>query len=498
MKLQFQKKEVPCLQSALAQVQNLEQTQEVRIPEGAAGVQRVLGAWGQVILRSKEWQADSVRLSGGVLAWVLYEPEESGGLQCLESWIPFRMDWDLPGDTPEGCVRLRPLLRYVDARSVSAGKVMIRAGIGVLAECWCPHTAQVSLPQEDTGDVELLRSKWPVRLPKEAGEKAFELEEELSFPSSAPQPEKIVYFRMEPTVSDRKVLGNKLVFRGNGNLHILYLCEDGQLCSWDFELPFSQYTDLETGHSSDAQGDILMAVTRLELESNGEGKLYLKAGLTGQYLVDDREMLETVEDAYSPHRELEVRQETLELPVLLDSRRENIYGEQTIPAGADILADAVFLPDFPRQSREGDSVTLEQPGMVQVLYYDSEGRIQSASQRWEGSLRVPADQGTVLSALPMGTQPQVIPGPDSMTVRAEVPVQIVSTAGQGMPMVTELEMGERINPDPGRPSLILRRAENRRLWDIARSSGSTVAAIREANGLTGEPEPNRMLLIPVV
>ena len=45
---------------------------------------------------------------------------------------------------------------------------------------------------------------------------------------------------------------------------------------------------------------------------------------------------------------------------------------------------------------------------------------------------------------------------------------------------------------------ILCRAGNRRLWDIARECGSTVSAIETANGLTGEPENDRMLLIPVV
>ena len=498
MKLQFQKKELACLRSPLTQVQNLEQTQEVRLPEGMSGISRILGAWGQVILRSKEWQGDSVRLTGGVMTWVLYEPEEGGSLQQLETWIPFRMDWDLPGDFPEGKVRLQPLLRYVDARSVSAGKVMVRVGIGVLAECWCPHIAQVCQPQEDTVDVELLRSTWPVRLPREAGEKTFELEEELTLPPSAPQPERLVYFSMDPAVADRKVLANRLVFRGNGNLHLMYLSEEGQLHSWDFELPFSQYTELETGYSSDAQGDVQMALIRLELEIDGEGKLHLKAGLTGQYLVDDREMLETVEDAYSPQRELEVKREVLELPVLLDRRRENIYGEQTISAGADIPVDVRMLSDFPRQNREGDAVVLEQPAMAQILYYDAEGHVQSSAQRLEGSLRVPADMGTVLSARPMGVQPQVIPGADSMTIRAEMPVQIVSTAGQGIPMVTELELGDRKTSDPGRPSLILRRAEDSRLWDIARHHGSTVAAIREANGFTGEPEAGRMLLIPVL
>ena len=59
-------------------------------------------------------------------------------------------------------------------------------------------------------------------------------------------------------------------------------------------------------------------------------------------------------------------------------------------------------------------------------------------------------------------------------------------------------MGEENRPDPGRPSLILRRAGEGSLWDLAKASGSTVSAIRSANGLEEEPLDDRLLLIPVI
>lgn len=498
LNIEFQKQNVSCLRSLINQVQNLEQTQEVRLPEGMPGIARILGSWGQVILRSKEWQGDNIRLTGGVMVWVLYEPEEDKRVQCLDTWIPFRMDWDLPENSPEGLIRIQSLLRSVDARSVSAGKMLIRVGIGVHAECWTDQTRQISQGADLPEDVELLQSVWPLRLPKECGEKMFELEETMALPQSVPALENLFYYRMEPEIHDRRVLGNRIVFRGNGNLHVLYRGEDNVLRSWDFELPFSQYAELENSHSADAQADVMMALTRLELESDGDGKLHLKAGLTGQYLVDDREMVEMVEDAYSPHRELTVQQEDIFLPAVLESRRENIYGEQTLPVQADVVADAAFLPDFPRQNRQGEMITLEQPGMLQLLYYDENGQLQTAAHRWEGSLSLKAGEDAVVTALPLHGLPQLQSGADSMTLRAEVPVQIISSAGQGMSAVTGLELGEKVHPDPQRPSLILRRAGQERLWDLARASGSTVTAIRQANALEADPEPGRMLLVPVL
>lgn len=498
MKVPFQKKEIPCLQSLLSQVQALEQTQELRIPEGMPEAVRILGAWGQILIRSKEWQRDCVRLTGGVQARVLYEPEAGGQPRCLESWIPFRMDWDLPEGSPEGTVRLQPLLRYLDARTVSAGKVMLRAGIAIRADCWVNACPEVMVPGEVAPDVQLLRRQWPVRLPREAGEKAFDLEESLSVPPSAPRPEKIVYYRMDAWPGEQKILGNRLVFRGTAKLHLVYLCPQGQIHSWDFEIPFSQYAQLEKAISGDARGEILLALTRLELESAEEGRLQLKAGLTAQYLVEECQILETVEDAYSICRELTRETGALEVPALLESRREALSGDQTLPVQADVVADALLLADFPRQTREGEDILLEQPGTVQLLYYDHQGRLQSASHRWTGTLRLPADPGARLTARPLEAAVQAVPGTDSVTLRPEMGVQLDTAAGQGIPMVTAVELGEKKLPDPQRPSLILRRAVPAGLWAMARDSGSTVEAIRQANGLTGEPEPGKMLLIPVI
>ena len=87
--------------------------------------------------------------------------------------------------------------------------------------------------------------------------------------------------------------------------------------------------------------------------------------------------------------------------------------------------------------------------------------------------------------------------PCAMICRGDLPVQLITTGGQGIDMITELEPGPTAEANPQRPSLILRRAGGESLWEMAKKSGSTVAAIRSANKLQEEPKPGQMLLIPV-
>ena len=64
-------------------------------------------------------------------------------------------------------------------------------------------------------------------------------------------------------------------------------------------------------------------------------------------------------------------------------------------------------------------------------------------------------------------------------------------------MLTQLNPGEPILQDPDRPALVLRRPGGESLWELARHYGSSVEAIRAANGLESEPAPDRMILIPI-
>lgn len=497
MELQFKKSIISCLEPVVREVRSAEQTQEIKLPDALPDIGRVLAVWGQGILRGKEWHTDSIRFSGGMMVWVLYAPEDGGPERCIDTWIPFQLKWDLPDRTPEGKMRMTALARFTDARSVSPRKIMVRAGMSVLGEAWAPMEAEAFAPEEGAAGAELLQSTYPVRLHREAGEKPFQLDMELELPPSAPVPESIIYYRMNPKLTDKKVLGDKVVFRGNGNLHTLYRSEEGQLHSWDFELPFSQYAQLEGEHGTDAQADITLSPTSLELELDDEGRLRFRGGIAAQYMITDKHRLSLVEDAYIPGRQTQLQTQELELPVVLESRRENLYAEQTLPAEANLTADVAFTPDFPRQRGSEQGVELEIPGMFQVLYYGEDGILRSGTARWEGSQTLSADENSQIVAFPTPSEPQAIAGSSQIQMKAEIPMELTATARQTFPMVTGVEPGQPVQPDPNRPTLILRRAGEDGLWSIAKNSGSTLEAIRRANNLQNEPDPNQILLIPV-
>lgn len=498
MELTFPTSNIQYLDTVLREVRCQEQNQEIRLSDGMPDIGRVIGAWGMPVIHAKEWRRSSVAASGGIMVWVLYAPEDGTDTRCMESWIPFQLEWDIRDTEREGKIRLLPLLRFVDARAVSARKLMLRTGVAVMAEALVTMEAQIPVPGTVEDDIQLRRATYPVRLVCKAGEKAFVLDEVLSVPSSVPVPDKLIRYAVQPEISEQRVSGDRVVFRGNANLRILYRCEEGKLHTWDFELPFSQLGDLEESLEEDALADLILCVTGLEAELDDQKQLRVKCGLVGQYAVSCQRLLELTEDAYGLNRDVVPQMRMLELPVILENRQENLYGEQSVPQDGSLIVDVSFQPDFPQKRGTADGVELEIPGRFQVLYYDGEGMLQSAAARWERGFRLPAGEGVKLdvSVLPCGSPHATFAG-GQMQMKGNICLKTVSRSDQGLSTVTALEVGQPQRPDPGRPSLILRRVGEEGLWQVAKQTGSTVEAIRRANQLQDEPELGQMLLIPV-
>lgn len=494
MELQFQNSPLRCLRCSASGNTEAEQTLELRIGEGKPPVGRVLGAWGQPLIRGKEWRGDQVRVHGGVMARVLYEGEDSEEIHAVEGWLPFQLRWDLTDSRTDGKMVLSCCVRSMDARQIGAEKLMVRTSVSANLQALEREEIPVFSPQSIPEDVFVKMENWSAMLPMEAGEIALTLDEEIILPPGKAEVENILFYSLTPHISDKKVVADKLVFRGTAELCMVYLGGDGQVHMYRTELPISQYGELEREYGPDAILWIEPMVADLELEKMEDGRLRLKASLVGQYVIYDKTQVCAVQDAYSPKRDVQPIFQQVRLPSVLEHRTETLPLHQTVEEQADRVVCSLVSTGQPRV--QGGETVVE--GATQTLYYDPEGKLQCATSPFEESLAFSAPNGAVLSAGMVGTgNAEAVPGGGSMRVQSDMELWLRAVQGEALSMVSGLTVGEERKPDPDRPSLVLRRAGGMKLWDLAKKYGSSEEKIRMANALTEEPEGSRMLLIPV-
>ncbi len=488
--MQWNQSPCPFLRQDLRSVQNQEQTLELRLPEDMPDIGRVLCAWGQVMLRSKQWRSDSIQVSGGVSAQILYMPEEGGEPRSVACWLPVQGKWNLPETRREGTIRACGMLRSVDARLLSARKLMVRAGVGLLAEALEPAEGVTYQPPEMPEDVYFLEKAYPVTLPREAGEKLFLMDEELTLPQEARE---LISWELTPILLEQTVIGSRAVFKGEGRLHLVYMTQDGKLASCNLQVPFAQFAELDEDYDKEATVSAMLALSSLETELSGD-RIHMKAGLICQYVVYDCRMLRVCEDAYSPFRALDLQLQEETFPVLLDRRSQQLTLQQRLQEPAQQVVDTVFYPEHPIEYWEGEEMVVELPGTFQLLGYDDQGSLCCQTETTTQRLSIPAGMGCMLCA----ERCEVLDAAgEAGQMTAQVQLELLASAKQPITMLSGVEIGGDVQPDPMRPAMILRRCEDTSLWELAKLCGSTVEAIQKANHLTADPIPGQMLLIPV-
>ena len=480
------------------EVKNVEITQELRLTEGMPDIGRILMTWGQVILRSKQWQSREIGLSGGVKLWILYLPEDGTEPRVTEGWLPFQMKWDVREVDREGPVRMMPLLRFADSRSISARKMLLRAGVGVLAQGFCQTEQEIGVPHDVPADVQIRKRTYPVMLPVEAGEKIFLLDEDLELSALGISADKLISCAASPEVTEKRIISDKIAYKGNAGLHLVVRNSEGKIESRTIDLPFSHLVELDQTYGQDAQADIRFGVTELDTDMPDNGRIRIKCGMVAQYLITDRQILEVADDAYSTCRSVNFEMAQLNLPVIVEDKAETVRTENLMTGLQGTVADITFCPDYPLARWNLQGMELKMSGLYQMLLYGEDGSLQSASARWEDDLQIPADNSIHTNVL-INTvgKPMAQSSVDGTALSCSITFQMETGTDRGIPMMVSMEVDPETTRNPDRPALILRRAGRETLWEIAKQSGSTEDAVRTANRLTDEPKPDQMLLIPV-
>lgn len=494
MEVQFEQDTLRYLCSKAWGIKTLEETGEIRLAEQEKASDEILGAWGQPILLEKEWSSGSVSVSGGVNVWVLLRGQD-GGVQCVDGWIPFRQTWELHDSKRDGALNAQCALEAIDARMTGAGKLIVtvrlRAELRALEPCAVQQYKPGHLPE----DIYTLQQTELMCLPVEAGEKRTSLTENVNFSPANSGFARVLFYRMHPEVYERRIMGDKLVFRGAVKLRLVYMEQDGQIAALDEEFPISQYVQLDGEYASEAFAHILPVVTAAEAGRDDEGKLVVHCDTLWQYEILDRVPVSFVQDAYSNARSLDLTFCQLSLPNAGTWKEETCTIERELPFITSHIVDCDLMVYTSVDEKSGK---LQTSGSVRILYYDENDVLKSGIIPVSSEEQLP--QLDSVSAHCIQRQAPSVDckmGGGRCTAYMTVPYALCSTEEIVIKWCTAIHAEDEQHKRDDRPSVILRRVDEHQLWCLAKACGSSEKAIRQANEIAGELLSGKMLLIPV-
>ena len=504
MELELKNHQIDCYMNVLHKVVGQEETQEAIVPDACPDILRNIEVCGQVCLRSKQAKEGVAVVTGTVEAAILYQPEEDSGVRRMEIRMPFEFQVDVPGLTTQGEVMAMPQLRNIEARILNPRKVLLRADLAMDVQCYEPEKRNIchAVAQGETECMQERQEERDAYFVACVKAKNFTFSEQIRLAGQGEVGE-VLTMRGVPTCTESKLIGNKLVFKGNLSLQLLMRESSGGLVVAEHTLPFSQIMEIVgAGDTGDCEVD--MALIKLDILPSAEGgkQLEVQVELLAQAVVRGHRRMELLLDTYSTKWDVDVTSEEHIIPSLLEasSRVQNVRELFELEDTVRKVVDCWGTMGDVRQNRTGEQIAISADVHLTLLYLDEGGSLQSVLKMVTAVTELDCPSHCICHcSCPCCDEVFATPSSGGAEIRVSVRFQYILLGQEHVNVVNQANLTELRQRGEGQgPSVVLRLpVYGEQLWDIAKSYGTTIAQIATANGLEEDENlPIRMLLIP--
>ena len=482
-----------------------EETMEMIVPDACPDILRIVDTEAQVLLSSREAMDGRAEIGGTVKASVLYLPDGEEGLRRMEVNLPFVCGADHMSLTADCRLVARPRIQAAETRSINPRKVLTRVNLAVALQAYAPVTDSLctGVSGADEEGVEQLTEPVGTYVVVCVSEKPFTFSDDLNLSGSKPEAAELLKARTSLLCGESKVIGNKLIFKGESRLQLLCRGIDNSIYSADFTLPFSQIMEV-TGAGEEAACELEIVPTDVTctLSPVDPRSVSVNLSFLAQAVVRQEQSVTLLTDLYATQRALDTERRAWTLSRMVEQNTRSQSVRELMEGGtlARTVLDAYLCIGEILQAREGEKLTFTANVGAAVLYEDEAGAPAAVSRQIPVSCQVELPEGCICACQCRVPDP-VLAAPTSggIEVRFQLDFQYMALSKSEIPGVADYRWDDSQTVDDGTaPSVVLRIVEKgERLWDIAKAYRTTRGDIMQANELEDESVPGgRLLLIP--
>ncbi len=297
---------------------------------------------------------------------------------------------------------------------------------------------------------------------------------------------------MNITPEDTKVVGSKLILRGNANVALLYNPADGgEISKADFSSEFSQIIELDTP-AGDSSFTIVLMLTNAYFDAeqsphNPDGRMIImEVHAVAQCIASERKQIAYISDLYSTKYKLE--QETSDYQFdSKNSMKANavFHGVMETPSNVARVITLNVHTGAVSHHTHANNMALSCPLFVNAVYMSEDGRIMSSMRQYETESNAEVGANSKCSATAnCGRDVYGVAVGSGIELRVPVEFNITETNQKQIRTLSNLSYDETAPLDNSKsPSLVVYRTVKGIPSGSGRRNTFTSKLILNANGL---------------
>ena len=227
-----------------------EETAETIVPDYCPDIARIIKTDSKAFLHHHEIRDGKAEISGVIRINVLYVPDGEHGVRSLEFAIPFSVENDnrMLADCHFMTCEAEP--EFQETRMLNPRKLFTRCKLlfRITGYRKGPLEFAADVEAKEEYSVEKRCEQQSVMLLTQVAEKDFTYSGEINVSPGRSGAAEILGNQISWAITESKIVGNKLIFKGMLFVNLLYRSVDGACCSVSAELPFSQILSMQSYH----------------------------------------------------------------------------------------------------------------------------------------------------------------------------------------------------------------------------------------------------------
>lgn len=453
-----------------------------------------------------------VVIDGVATIFIVYICEETSHVRSFVQKVPFTKTVTLKSPCESPVAEVQMQCEYINCRGVNSRRFDLRGAVGIRLRVTDQRKETVVCNAEGSG---IQKRQDSMKMDGECKQacKSFTVREELELPGGNPPVASVLYHSENTTVTDVKVIANKVIIKGDVLLHIVYcpLGEDECPQMVEYTIPMSQIIDLP-GVDDRFLCNVRLEVCSAEIEPkttmDGDSRLLS----TEIFLVCictciQEEEKQIIRDMYSTGCGCELEQKrmnvrrTTRLPSLTSMVQVSIdTPDEEVQTIYDVWCEVARLSMKPG----GNGFSLDGEFDICAICAGSSGTPLAVDKRVEFHDDIGRDVGVddceIEAVAQIRSVSYHVTGDKKIDLRIELSLTAYAVQIVSVPAIVNVTLDESQAVDRDQRSAVTLyfAQEGEQVWEIAKRYHTSVSAIIEENDLESEVmNEGHILLIPL-
>ncbi len=500
--MEFNSEKICVFENEIVHEGTVEQTvdSDIQLPDYCPDIVKILKCSIEPNITDTNITGDRITIDGRATIRLIYSDEDNN-IRCFEQDYPFSKYFEDVSVSDDVTAVIKRRTEFANCRAVSPRKADVHGNIAISFKLYKKSKREIVSKAEGMG-VQLRKRSDEVSDFNSVVCKSFSVEEVVEIGEKNTSPESVIKQSAVAQMTEKKVINDKILIKGELNLSVLYCDEENEISLFKSQIPFTQIIEIN-GISETSDTDVFLNVDDLDVKiktDSLENLFQVNAKITATVFSSDKNEAEFALDTYSLSNELDCKK----VPVKFSKRIGNINetavvnGKSELSTGIKKIVDARCTNIKSKAVGNGENIVINGTMIFSFLYYDRENKPAFAEREidfeYKKNMADCKDINVNYDIFVMNVGANII-GDNTVEVKAEYCVCAGVYKTEIMNVLSEITVLDKKTSNNKCPLTVYFATQNEKLWDIARKYNSTVEKIKDENSLNEDILQNDTMLM---